>query len=149
MEDTERYQKADLEEHADLEAIDDDPESWGNPSREEILQQSLGLDDGEIVSVCSGGYQGEYLFVFRSGEYLWLLKDSYGSCSYCDGLLAADHAKSYAEGMMRNAYAFEDDNEAVRFLHEKSDGGAEYSTFSYGWGPLVDDGIAGIADLGE
>lgn len=144
-----RYLKVDLEDYADLEAIDDDPESWGQPSRSEILQQSLGLNSGEIKSICSGGYQGEWLFVFRIGGYLWLLKDSYGSCPVCDGLLAADHAKHYAEGMMRNAYAFDDDNEAVRFLHEKDGDGAELSTFSYGWSPLVDDGISAITELAE
>lgn len=133
------YVKADLEDFANLDAIEDG--EWGHPSRETILMQSLALDDCEIQSACTGGYQGTYLFTFYTGNYLWIIRDSYGSCALCDGLIGAEHASEYALTMMRNAYAFESENDAVEFLTEKTE-----SEYSYRWS-LAEQGIDAIDNL--
>lgn len=141
------YVRADLEEYADLDAIDDDPSSWGTPSRSELLQQSLGLDSVEIHVASTGGYQGEKLFVFRTGGYYWLVKDSYGSCSHCDGLLAADHASEYATTMLRDAYAFTDAGDTIAFLERKANDDGGYGIF--GWATLADDGVEAVRTESE
>jgi hypothetical protein len=130
------YVRADLEDYADLDRIHDDPDSWGNPSRLELLEQSLGLDEFDIKSARAGSYQGQMLFIFRTAGYIWLLKDSYGSCSHCDGLLAADHASEYAETMMRDAYAFTSIEDVREFIEAKIDGD-EYGI--YKWEELADE----------
>lgn len=145
------YVKADLEDYADLdELLDDDAEEYRSPTlgRSEILEKALDLErDVDFDSYCTGGYQGTYLFVFEKGGYLWLLKDSYGSCSYCDGLLASENSASYGISMMRNAYAFENENDAVRFLHMASDRDADHDLMSYSWQKVGEQGIKLIDEL--
>lgn len=148
------YVKTDLEDRANFRNVENHADDDGiinrGPGRTELLADVLGKDTHEIRKVREGGYQGTILFVFRHAGYVWLVKDSYGSCSHCDGYLAADDDESYkkyARSMCRNAYAFESTDDAVRFLHKKSGDGTEMSTFAYGWGPLVDEGIEQLATV--
>lgn len=160
-EDNERshlYEKDDLANYADLSNVDGRGSEYGLPSRSDLLEMALGV---EPTTVSSGGYQGTYLFIFVVEDTLWLLKDSYGSCSYCDGLLSQrvndysydgseeeaqseedENLRQYAESMMNNAYAFTDKNDAVWFLHEKTSDG-----FEYGWGSVAPDGIEKLSDV--
>jgi len=107
--------KADLEDRA-VNASEAEWESeYGSPSRLAILKGML--PDFEIESECTGGYQGTYVFRLDGSEYVWLIRDSYGSCSHCDGLI--DHPEPYNYGvqMVRNAYAFESEEVAVEYLN--------------------------------
>jgi len=112
------YVKNDLIDYADVENID---RSGYTSSRSTLLKESLGLSDRELKSYTYGSYQGTMLFVFEVGGYIWLLRDSYGSCSYCDGLLGSSDVRTYATSMMNNAYCFESKNDAVRFLNQVLD----------------------------
>jgi hypothetical protein len=135
------YEKDDLADYARLSNVTDSGGRYSGPSRQTLLKDALGV---EVKSVCSGGYQGTWLFILVVNDTLWLLKDSYGSCSYCDGLMGAsgdDAVRDYAENMMRNAYAFESKNDAVRFLHQKIEEG--YG--SWGWPTVADEGIETLA----
>lgn len=156
------YVKDDLADYADVTAIESD-DSYGLPNRSELLSTSLGV---EPTVISSGGYQGTMLFILVVGERLWLITDSYGSCSYCDGLLAqgeqlyraetdeeknelleqeTENLRQYAESMMNNGYAFTSVNDAVRFLNEKDcDGGHSYH---HGWCAVASDGIAELRDV--
>lgn len=134
------YKKRDLEDLADLSGIDelDTSGRWSCPSRGELLVATLEISDDDYTAINHGSYQGTLLFVFETGGDLWLLKDAYGSCSHCDGLLSCDdddEYKNYATKMFRNAYAFEGQAEAKAFLEQKAEDGRRY-----GWG-----GVAGNA----
>lgn len=156
------YQKADLADHADLSNVDGRGNEYGLPSRSGLLEMALGV---EPKTVCSGGYQGTYLFILVVDDTLWLIKDSYGSCSYCDGLLAQEvrtysaedeaekeelqteedeNLRQYAESMMNNAYAFEDKNDAVRFLDAKA---PEDASWYHGWESVAEDGIEKLSEV--
>jgi hypothetical protein len=146
------YRKADLADHADLSRIDRSVGSHWPPNRSDLLREAL---DTNVEGVCSGGYQGTWVFILVVDDILWLLKDSYGSCSYCDGLLAAadldgrsyrtdeeelgaENVRQYAESMMNNAYAFESKNDAVRFI-ARVDG--------YGWRDVRSDTIETLDEV--
>lgn len=147
------YLKADLEDHADLSRIERDEENRLRYSRSDLLEAAL---DTEVHTTCSGGYQGTYGFVLVMDGLLWVIKDSYGSCSVCDGLLAAhdqdgrpyrvedpeeldcENVRNYALVMMRNAYAFDNKNDAVRFVHKAEDG--DLDVWGWSWGN-VSEGI--------
>jgi len=105
--------KADLEDLAVAEAEWDYEWDYSH-SRSEILASML--PNFDIESKCTGGYQGTYVFRLDGPEYVWLLRDSYGSCSYCDGLINNGNPYGYGVSMLRNAYAFESEDDAQRFL---------------------------------
>lgn len=155
------YEKDDLADYAAVEAVNGSDSEYGLPSRSDLLEMAL---DVEPTTVCSGGYQGTYLFILVVNDTLWLIKDSYGSCSYCDGLLAQqvrtysaddeeekaelqqeedENLQQYARSMMNNAYAFESKNDAVRFLHEKDDD----RSYSHGWAAVAEDGISELSEV--
>lgn len=100
-----------------------DPDD-GYFSREECFKHFL--PEAEILFMDSvGSYQGtEYaLFKFRGNLYLW--RDSYGSCSGCDGLCgervegAFEYFKAtLCEGNTRYVASIED---AVKYLRETED----------------------------
>lgn len=157
------YEKADLADHADIENVDGRGSEYGVPSRSDLLEMALGV---EPTTVCSGGYQGTYLFILVVEDTLWLIKDSYGSCSYCDGLLAQqvrtysaddeaekeelqseedENLQQYARSMMNNAYAFTSKNDAVRFLHEKAPD--EDQSWFHGWESVAEDGISELSEV--
>jgi len=141
----------DLDQFATLSNVPKQTDGYGGPDRVKLLSMALDIDSDEISVVREGGYQGTLLFIFEVDGYIWLLKDSYGSCSNCDGLLAAERGGSYRDytrGMIRNAYAFSTSNDAIRFLNDMANDnpGHEGSTFAYGWGPLVDDAVTKIED---
>jgi len=141
MSDEKLYVKADLEDYANIDAIEDDPNSWSSPSRAEILQQALDLTEDEVHVVNGGGYTGSMLFIFETEGYLWVIQDEYGSCEQCDGLIGRNHAKEYATTLMRDAYAFTDPCDAEPFLKEKSNEGINRDGLSYGWKPVVGGGL--------
>jgi len=159
--DTEQlYLKADLEDHADLSSIERDEEGRLRYGRSDLLGAAL---DADVHTTCSGGYQGTYGFVLVVDDTLWVIKDSYGSCSVCDGLLAAhdrdgrpyrvedpdeldcENVQNYAQSMMRNAYAFDNKNDAVRFVHEASEGNLDVSGWS--WGDIAEGVIEDINEV--
>lgn len=157
------YEKDDLADYANVENVNGRGSEYGLPSRSDLLEMAL---DVEPTTVCSGGYQGTYLFILVVNDTLWLIKDAYGSCSYCDGLLAQevrkhsaedeaekeelqseedDNLRQYARSMMNNAYAFEDKNDAVRFLHEKTPD--EDGRWHHGWEAVAEDGIEKLSEV--
>lgn len=166
MTDTDHYLKADAEDRADLSRIQRDdegnytPEKISSPRRDALLEVVL---DTEVRSVRNGRYQGTMGFVFVVDGLLWLLKDSFGSCAVCDGLMGArdddghawgntdpedltcTHVREYTASMLRNAYAFESKNDAVRFLHQAEDDELEAAGWS--WRDIADDMIDVLDDV--
>jgi hypothetical protein len=155
------YVKDDLADYANIEAVHGSEHTL--PSRGSLLEMALGV---EPTTVCSGGYQGTYLFIVVVNDTLWLIKDAYGSCSYCDGLLAQrvrkhkaddeeekeelqreedENLQQYARSMMNNAYAFESKNDAVRFLDEKAPD--EERNWYHGWESVAEDGITALNEV--
>jgi len=155
------YEKDDLADRAELSNVNGCESEYGLPSRSDLLEMALGV---EPTTVCSGGYQGTYLFILVVDDTLWLIKDSYGSCSYCDGLLAQqvltygadteeekeelqseedENLQQYARSMMNNAYAFTSKNDAVRFLQEKDDD----RMYSHGWAAVAEGGISELSEV--
>jgi hypothetical protein len=108
------YVKADLEDHADFDRIEDAPRI-----RAKILREALDIEPDDLHMNRCGSYQGSMLFVFELNGQIWLLADSFGSCEVCDGLLAADHVREYATRMCRDSYAFETKEDAVSFLYSR------------------------------
>lgn len=135
--------QTDLADRADFSKIKGDGGSWYSaPSRTEMLKQALDIDT--IHCTAHGSWQGSYGFVFVYDGYVWLIKEYYGSCALCDGVLACDNteqARQYAKSMMQNAYAFESKNDAVRFLHLREEDD------SWGWGRLVDGMIEDLNSI--
>jgi len=106
--------KADLEDSALNDHEVEFESKYGNPGRVDILKNIL--PSYEIETACTGGYQGTYVFRLDGPEYIWLIRDSYGSCSYCDGLIDNPDPYNYGIQMLRNGYAFESEDDAVQFL---------------------------------
>lgn len=157
------YQKADLADHADLSNVSGGDSKHGVPSRSRLLEMALGVDP---TVVSSGGYQGTMVFIMVVQDTLWLVKDSYGSCSYCDGLMAQkvrtygvndeeeraelqaeedENLRQYAESMMNNAYAFEAKNDAVRFLNEKAPD--VEGNWYHGWESVAEEAIEELNEV--
>lgn len=149
------YLKADLEDYADVESITLNEDGRVRHGRTSLLENAL---DAEVHTTCSGGYQGTYTFVLVAGGLLWVIKDSYGSCGLCDGLLhaknyegrdspqdALEAVRNYAESMMRNAYAFDNKNDAVRFVHEAAAGDLDVS--GWAWSDVDDGTIEAISEV--
>ena len=82
----------------------------------------------------SGGYTGVFVFVIRLNGYIWLFNDYYGSCSHCDSFI--DREKEWTENMLRSAYCFESEEDALQYLEETDD-------FSWGQfsGPAIEEMI--------
>lgn len=114
MSDDQLYIKNDLEDYAsnDIPSVE-----WGSPHRSELLESAVDPDSMEFYS--TGGYQGKMVFALDAGGYIWLVKEAFGSCSVCDGLLAADDDWEYTKKMLRNAYCFESKKDAIDFLDTK------------------------------
>ena len=145
--------KEDLADRANLDEIGLNEKDRPTFRRSTLLEDALGV---EVLTYSTGGYQGTMTFVLVCDGLLWVIKDAYGSCSHCDGLLAArrnardgygkdrtwdlEPIRDYAESMMNNAYAFDSANDAVRFVHEQA-GDASYS---WGWGSVADGTIENI-----
>lgn len=121
------YRKHDLTNYATTPTAEMD-----RYSRSDILKTML-PDSAEMETVSTGGYQGWMGFIIHLDGYVWLIKDGYGSCSYCDGLLAADNAASYGESMMRNVYCFDTGSDAATFVTEQD---------GYAWNEVADDILA-------
>lgn len=116
MGDDRLYIKNDLGDYANTDI--NDPDGY---SRIDYLRAIL-PDSAEIDVYSTGGYQGTMGFVIRLDEYIWLIKEAFGSCALCDGFIDS-HKVEYAESMCRNAYCFEDEKLARMFLTEKIDNG--------------------------
>lgn len=127
------YLRNDLEDHADdtISSVED------QYSRAAIMRELL-PERADVFVYSTGGYQGTMGFVIRNVDgYVWVLKEGFGSCSYCDGLLGADNAADYGRSMMRNAYCFKDESDAVQFIEEMRENGV------WGWHrvgePLIEE----------
>ena len=103
------YIKNDLADYADERATCPSPATRGQ------IVRAL-LPDAEIRTHSTGSYQGTMGFVIHLYDYVWLIKEAYGSCSYCDGLLATENKISYGISMLNNAYCFETTDDALTFL---------------------------------
>lgn len=100
---------------------------WSAGSQLVALKAFLGDRVEFLFEATTGGYQGDHYAVFRvkdDGRYV-LWRDSYGSCSGCDGLdgssmaTAEEHVKaSLAEG---NTRQFADLAEARDYLRATKD----------------------------
>jgi len=116
MPDTNRYLGLDLEDYAtDPPLEEQDDRYW---SRTNIIRELL-PDTADVEVYSTGGYQGEMGFVIGLDGYYWLIKETYGSCSFCDGLLGADDSLEYGRSILRNAYAFDSEADARAFLREQ------------------------------
>lgn len=73
-------------------------------------------NSADINVYSTGGYQGTKGYVIYLDDYTWIIKEAYGSCSYCDGMIGADDKAEYALSMCRNAYCLENKKDAIRFL---------------------------------
>lgn len=112
----------DLQDHADLSGIEHDGRYTPRQSRAQLAAEALGLDADEITTVRHGSYQGEIVLLFRYDRYTVVLKDSYGSCSVCDGVLAcsdSEQLRSYTERMLANADVYLTDDGAVEGVQAK------------------------------
>jgi hypothetical protein len=143
-EDDNLYDKKDLEDYVNQERIDIDEGGrfYTPPKRITLLAEALGMDKQDIDSAWGGSYSGIVVFTFTLDDTLWLLKDSFGSCSYCDPLLScdtADEAKDYPTKMCRNAYAFSDPEDAKAFVEKQRDDG-----YAWGWTKVADDVLDAI-----
>lgn len=76
-------------------------------------------EEAHIQSIRSGGYQGQVAFVIRLDDYIWLFTDYYGSCSHCDNFI--DRELSWLEDMLRKAYCFETEDDAIMYMAESND----------------------------
>jgi len=130
---TNLYHKYDLGDYATT------PTNSGNCSRSDLLKAML-PDKADIDTVSTGGYQGHLGFIIRLDGFTWVLKDAYGSCEYCDGLLGADDAASYGQSMMRNAYCFDSNDDAATFVRQQD---------GWGWDSLADDLLDTLKDSAE
>lgn len=113
-------------------------------SRKKLLRNML-PDDAAIDHHTTGGYQGLHGYVIVLDGYWWLLKDAYGSCSYCDGLLSAaqdspEKVEEYGLSMMRNAYCFDTEADARAFLDAKV---SDEDHWGWGW-PEIADGMLNV-----
>lgn len=106
----------------DLHDYADKPDEYDKiiHSRIDLIERLL-PDGAEIEHYRQRGYQGKMGIVVWVDEYTWVIKESFGSCAYCDGLLAADDPVEYGMSMLRDAYAFETDDDAVEFVQQKLD----------------------------
>lgn len=105
----------DLGDYADYSDIQDTTQRSG------LVEGALNLEEREYERVSTGSYQGTVLFVFRKGGYIWLLKDNYGSCNLCDGLIGNPDPVQYARSMFRDAYAFQNKEKTKLFLESRID----------------------------
>lgn len=108
------YVRNDLEDYAETPTR----KMSRHPKRSELIGALLPAS-ADIDFYSTGGYQGHMGFVIKLDGYIWLLPESYGSCSVCDGLLSASDKLEYGRSMLRNAYCFETEREAKQFLNEK------------------------------
>lgn len=108
------------------------------PSRSEVVKKLLNSPKMEVHSV--GDYQGTLGFVIKTGGYIWVIKEHYGSCALCDGFISAKregNAVEYGRSILRNAYCFDDVSDAQAFVALMAEQDA------YGWG-CIEDGLLEI-----
>jgi len=108
------YIKNDLEDYAKDISVD---ESTERASREQLIDELL-PDSARYEIYSTGGWQGTLGIVIECDDYIWLIKEPFGSCGVCDGLLGASDKVGYGKKMLRNAYCFESTELAIRFLGE-------------------------------
>lgn len=130
------YIKKDLTDYEVDNPVVDDERYY--TSRTDVIEALL-PEEAEIHVHSTGNYQGSMGFVIELDDYLWLIKESYGSCSYCDGFIGSKDEMEYGLSMLRNAYCLESKKDAHLFLdhirHEDS----------WGWGSIAD----GVIDILE
>ena len=95
--------------------------------REDAMRELL-PDNAEIDVYSTGGWQGSMGFVIWLDDYTWVIKEAYGSCSYCDEFIGTSDKAEYMRSVMRNAYCFRDNEDAIEFLEAKQ----ENDTFIWG-----------------
>lgn len=57
--------------------------------------------------------------MIRLDDHIWLFNDYYGSCSHCDNFI--DRELDWLEDMLRKAYCFEAENDAIQYMAESND----------------------------
>jgi hypothetical protein len=130
---------ADLSDHADFDGFDIETNEYGfvttPDTRTALLRQTIPSVD-TIHSERVGSWSGTESFGFEVDGLLWLIRDHYGSCSHCDGFIAADSRDDYvqyARTLMSNAYAFDDRVDAHRFVDEQAEDAL------YGWNAVQEE----------
>jgi hypothetical protein len=103
--------KKDLHDHA---VSEENFEGVEYRTREKLLRKILQPEWMEGTS--TGGYSGTLGFVIEEDDKVWIIKEAYGSCEYCDGLLAAESAYTYTMSMLKNAYCFGDYTDAYEAI---------------------------------
>jgi len=128
------YIQNDLEDYASRDLPEIDRDGYVRPSfkRAELIKRAVNPDSFDYA--CVGSYQGSYAFVLKKGGYTWIIKESFGSCSHCDSLMAKqtnfrrseysieealDIIWDYTLKMLRNAYCFETEADAISYLEQK------------------------------
>ena len=135
------YLKRDLTDYA-VDVGDEEGRYGRNSYLEAVLP-----DEAEIEVYSTGGYQGTQGYAITLDGYYWIIKEAYGSCSYCDAFLNAQQsadqtAVEYIHSMMRNSYCFESLDDALQFLQEKDDP-YEY----YRWPRIASEVAENLKDL--
>lgn len=102
------------------------------PGREEVVRALL-PDSATIKTYHPGGYSGAMGFVIYLDDYIWLIKEYYGSCNLCDGMLAASDKIKYGRSILRNAYCLESEEDAIEFLNNR------IAQSDYGWRKIAPD----------
>ena len=118
------YLKKDLTDYSEL------PTEVDGYTRTDYIKAIL-PEKATIDAHSVGSYQGTMGIVIGLDGYYWLIKEHYGSCSYCDGMLGAESKIEYAESILRNAYCLPDEETALRFLACKEE------ESSYGWNDIT------------
>lgn len=123
---------ADASDYADMSRVTVDSDSYRSyDSRGQLLSDVL---DTVVSSERVGRWDGTVVFCYTAGDYLWLCRDHFGSCSVCDGFIASeteDAYRQYAETLLSNSYAFESKQDAHDFIdHQSGDA-------LYGWGEVA------------
>lgn len=127
------YLGKDLGDYADLDDVEN-PERSYQGSRAYYLNEIL-PDSATILTYRVGSYQGTMGIVITLDDYLWVIKEAYGSCGHCDGYLGAEDKAEYALSICRNAYCFERKTDARDFIQGRKENDDSY----YGWTDIVDD----------
>jgi len=76
-------------------------------------------EEAELQTYSTDGYQGKMAFVIRLEGEIWLHNDYFGSCSYCDSFI--DNQENWTEKMMRKAYCFDSEENAIEYLETTED----------------------------
>lgn len=81
-------------------------------SRVDALMQVL--PDAKIDVERTGGWQGDIYIVIELDNKVWLLNDSYGSCSGCDAFLS--NQTDWTKRALRSAIGFNSKISAIKYL---------------------------------